>query len=221
MAFRLDMLQMFNPLLETKYNPQTIEILLEHYYLIENNINFRHLKYDLDNALVSERLTGDMRRLLFVRYNLQLNIQQALRVLVIDYKTYIEKHEQCLIILSQECEQFQLNCDEHIVNEYMVDTFEQLEYKTANVMRIKARDTEGLLYELGDNLMLSALGVVEDNQTYTNDISRNSKDIYITQDFGKKNNSNDEFYRSDLNRVFYGEDSLLIAELDALGRDYY
>jgi len=69
--------------------------------------------------------------------------------------------------------------------------------------------------------MLSALGVVEDNQTYTNDISRNSKDIYITQDFGKKNNSNDEFYRSDLNRVFYGEDSLLIAELDALGRDYY
>ncbi len=71
-----------NPLLETKYNPQTIEILLEHYYQIENNINFRHISYDLDNALCSERLTGDMRRLLFVRYNLrynlQLNILQAL-----------------------------------------------------------------------------------------------------------------------------------------------
>lgn len=213
---------MFNPLLETKYNPQTIEILLEHYYLIENNINFRHLKYDLDNALVSERLTGDMRRLLFVRYNLQLNIQQALRVLVIDYKTYIEKHEQCLIILSQECEQFQLNCDEHIVNEYMVDIFEQLEYKTANVMRIKARDTEGLLYELGDNLMLSAFGVIEDSREYTDNINSKNKDIYITNDSGRKTSDNDEFYRKDYNnQVFLGDESLLIAELDRLGSDYY
>lgn len=211
-----------NPLLETKYNPESIEILLERYYQIENNINFRHLKYDLDNALCSERLTGNMRRLLFVRYNLQLNIQQALRVLNIDYKTYIEKHEQCLIILSQECEQFQLNCDEHIVNEYMVDIFEQLEYKTANVMRIEPKDIEGLLYELGDNLMLSAFGVIVDNRTYTEDINSKNKDIYMTNDNGKKNSDNDDFYRKDYNnQVFYGDESLLIAELDGLGRDYY
>lgn len=213
-----------NPLLETKYNPESIEILLEHYYQIENNINFRHLKYDLDNALCSERLTGNMRRLLFVRYNLQLNIQQALRVLNIDYRTYIEQHECSLIILSQECERFEMNCEEHIGNEYMIDIFEHLEYKTANVMRIKARDTEGLLYELGDNLMLSAFGVIEDSREYTDNINSKNKDIYITNDSGRKTSDNDEFYRKDYNnQVFLGDESLLIAELDKLsmGSDYY
>jgi len=156
------MLQMFNPLLETKYNPESIEILLEHYYQIENNINFRHLKYDLDNALVSQQLTGDMRRLLFVRYNIQLNVQQALRVLNIDFKTYIEQHEHALIILSQECEQFELNCEEHIGNEYMIDIFEQLEYTTANIMRIEPRDTQGLLYELSDYVGSSFKRIIHD-----------------------------------------------------------
>lgn len=213
---------MFNPLLETKYSPETIGILLEHYYQIENNINFRHLKYDLDNGLVSERLTGDMRRLLFVRYNLELNIQQALRVLNIDYKTYIEQHEHALVILSQECEHFELNNEQHISNEYMIDIFEQLEFKTANVMRIEARDTEGVLYELRDNLMLSAFGVIEDSREYTEDINSKNKDIYMTNDNGKKNSDNDDFYRKDYNnQVFYGDESLLIAELDRLGRDYY
>lgn len=213
-----------NPLLETKYNPESIEILLEHYYQIENNINFRHLKYDLDNALCSERLTGNMRRLLFVRYNLQLNIQQALRVLNIDYRTYIEQHECSLIILSQDCERFEMNCEEHIGNEYMIDIFEHLEYRTANVMRIKARDTEGLLYELGDNLMLSAFGVIEDSREYTDNINSKNKDIYITNDSGRKTSDNDEFYRKDYNnQVFLGDESLLIAELDKLsmGSDYY
>lgn len=213
-----------NPLLETKYNPESIEILLEHYYQIENNINFRHLKYDLDNALCSERLTGNMRRLLFVRYNLQLNIQQALRVLNIVYRTYIEQHECSLIILSQECERFEMNCEEHIGNEYMIDIFEHLEYKTANVMRIKARDTEGLFYELGDNLMLSAFGVIEDSREYTDNINSKNKDIYITNDSGRKTSDNDEFYRKDYNnQVFLGDESLLIAELDKLsmGSDYY
>lgn len=220
MGFRLDMLQMFNPLLETKYNPESIEILLEHYYQIENNINFRHLKYDLDNALVSERLNGNMRRLFLVRYNLQLNIQQALRVLNIDYKTYIETHEHALVILSQECEQFELNCGEHIGG-YMIDVFEQLETKTANIMNIEPKDIEGLLYELGDTLMLNAFGIVEDNREYTENVSKYSKEIYKTKDYGKLN-SDDEFYRSDLsNNVFYGDDSLLIAELDNLGRDCY
>lgn len=215
---------MFNPLLETRYSPETISILLEHYYQIENNINFRHLKYDLDNGLVSERLTGDMRRLLFVRYNLELNIQQALRVLNIDFRTYIETQEHALVILSQECEQFELNNEEHIGNEYMIDIFEQLEYKTANVMKIEPKDTEGLLYELGDNLMLSAFGVIVDNREYTDDISSKNKVIYITNDSGRKNSDNDEFYRKDYNnQVFLGDDSLLIAELDKLsmGSDYY
>lgn len=215
---------MFNPLLETRYSPESIQILLEHYYQIENNINFRHLKYDLDNALCSERLTGDMRRLLFVRYNLQLNVQQALRVLNIDFKTYIEQHEHALIILSQECEEFELNCEEYIGNEYMIDIFEQLEYKTANVMRIEPLDTEGLLYELGDYLMLSAFGVIEDNRKYTEDINSKNKDIYITNDSGRKTSDNDEFYRKDYNnQVFLGDESLLIAELDKLsmGSDYY
>lgn len=216
------MLQMFNPLLETKYNPETIEILLEHYYQIENNINFRHLKYDLDNALCSERLTGDMRRLLFVRYYLQLNVQQALRVLNLDFRTYIELHEHALVILSQECEQFELNCEEYIGNEYMIDIFELLEFKTVNVMSIEPKDTEGLLYELGDNLMLSAFGVIEDNRTYTDNINSKNKDIYITNDSGRKTSDNDEFYRKDYNnQVFLGDESLLIAELDGLGRDYY
>lgn len=213
---------MFNPLLETKYNPETIEILLEHYYKIKDNVNFRHLIYDLDNALCSERLTGDMRRLLFVRYNLQLNIQQALRVLNIDFKTYIETHQHALVLLSQSCEQFELNYEEHIGNEYMIDIFEQLEYKTANVMRIEPKDTEGLLYELGDNLMLSAFGVIEDNREYTEDINSKNKDIYITNDSGRKTSDNDEFYRKDYNnQVFLGDESLLIAELDSLGREYY
>lgn len=213
---------MFNPLLETRYSPETIGILLEHYYQIENNINFRHLKYDLDNALVSERLTGDMRRLLFVRYNLQLNIQQALRVLNIDFKTYIEQHEHALVILSQECEQFELNCESHMSNEYMIDIFKQVECKTVNVMRIEPRDTQGLLYELGDNLMLSAFGVIEDSREYTEDINSKNKDIYITNDSGRKTSDNDEFYRKDYNnQVFLGDESLLIAELDGLGRDYY
>lgn len=215
------MLQMFNPLLETRYSPETIEILLEYYYQIENNINFRHLKYDLDNGLVSERLTGDMRRLLFVRYNLELNIQQALRVLNIDFRTYIETQEHALVILSQECEQFVLNCGEH-VGGYMIDIFKQLEYKTANVMKIEPKDTEGLLYELGDNLMLSAFGVIEDNREYTEDINSKNKDIYITNDSGRKTSDNDEFYRKDYNnQVFLGDESLLIAELDSLGREYY
>lgn len=214
---------MFNPLLETRYNPESIGVLLEYYHQIENNINFRHLKYDLDNALVSERLTGDMRRLLFVRYNLQLNIAQALRVLNIDYRTYIEQHEHALVILSQECEQFELNCEEYIGNEYMIDIFELLEFKTVNVMRVEPpRDVDGLLYELGDNLMLSALGVVEDSREYTEDINSKNKDIYMTNDNGKKNSDNDDFYRKDYNnQVFYGDESLLIAELDRLGRDYY
>lgn len=212
---------MFNPLLETRYSPETIEILLEYYYQIENNINFRHLKYDLDNGLVSERLTGDMRRLLFVRYNLELNIQQALRVLNIDFRTYIETQEHALVILSQECEQFVLNCGEH-VGGYMIDIFKQLEYKTANVMKIEPKDTEGLLYELGDNLMLSAFGVIEDNREYTEDINSKNKDIYITNDSGRKTSDNDEFYRKDYNnQVFLGDESLLIAELDSLGREYY
>ncbi|WP_368742261.1 hypothetical protein [Enterococcus casseliflavus] len=145
-------------------------------------------------------------------------------MLGIDYKTYIEKHEQFSIILSQECEEFQLNCDEHIVNEYMVDIFEQLANKTANAMRIEPRDVEGLLYESGDNLMLSAFGVVEDNREYTEDINSKNKDIYMTNDNGKKNSDNDDFYRKDYNnQVFYGDESLLIAELDrlSLGSDYY
>ncbi|MGJ0867572.1 hypothetical protein ACR76M_01165 [Enterococcus innesii] len=48
------------------------------------------------------------------------------------------------------------------------------------------------------------------------------KDIYITNDIGRKTSDNDEFYRKDYNnQVFLGDESLLIAELDGLGRDYY
>ena len=104
----------------------------------------------------------------------------------------------------------------------MIDIFEQLEYTTANIMRIEPRDTQGLLYELSDYLMLSAFGVIEDSREYTEDINSKNKDIYITNDSGRKNSDNDEFYRKDYNnQVFLGDESLLIAELDGLGRDYY
>lgn len=213
---------MTNNLLEINYTKESIEILLENYHRIKDEPQFKYILLDLDNALCSDYLTGDQRKLLFIRYNLELNIAQTMQLLNINYKTYIDLLESALIILSQECESFSLFNEDVVAPLTFTTLLGELEYRTANIFNIECTDVAQVLYELGDTLIYNALGIKEDPREYTDNISKHSKYIYKTKEYGKKNVTEDEFYGQDLkNNVFYGDDSLLIAELDRLGSVYY
>lgn len=212
-----------NSLLEIEYNPETVQILLEHYQKIREEPKFLYILIDLDNALCSDYLTGEQRKLLFVRYNLELNVAQTLKLLNLDYKTYIDLLGSALVVLSQECQSFHLYSEDVVAPLTFTTLLGELEHRTANIFNLQCTDATHVLYKLGDTLIYNALGLTIDPREYTDDISKHSKYIYKTKDFGgRKNATEDEFYRQDLkNNVFYGDDSLLIAELDKLGSVYY
>lgn len=213
---------MVNNLLEITYTKETIEILLENYNKIKDDPKFLYLLIDLDNALCSDSLTGDQRRLLFVRYNLELNVAQTLKLLNINYKTYTSLLDTALVVLSQECQSFHLHGEDVVAPLTFASLLGELDYRTVNPFTVECTDMAQVLYELGDTLIYNALGLTIDTREYTDDISKHSKYIYKTKDYGRKNATEDEFYRQDLkNNVFYGDDSLVIAELDKLGSVYY
>lgn len=213
---------MTNNLLEINYTKESIEILLENYHRIKDEPQFKYILLDLDNALCSDYLTGDQRKLLFIRYNLELNIAQTMQLLNINYKTYIDLLESALIMLSQECQEFNLYSEDVVAPLTFTALLGELEYRTANIFNIECTDTTHLLYTLGDTLIYNAFGIKEDPREYTDNISKHSKYIYKTKDYGKKTVTEDEFYRQDLkNSVFYGDESILIAEIDNLGSVYY
>lgn len=211
-----------NSLLEIEYNPETIQILLENYLKIKEEPQFKYILIDLDNALCSCLLTGDQRRLLFIRYNLELNVAQTLQLLNLDYKTYTSLLDSALIVLSQECQSFHLYSEDVVAPLTFTTLLGELEHRTANIFNLECTDAAQVLYKLGDTLIYNALGLTIDTREYTDNISKHSKYIYKTKDYGRKNATEDEFYRQDLkNNVFYGDDSLVIAELDRLGSVYY
>lgn len=213
---------MINNLLEIEYNTETIQILLEHYQKIKNDPKFKFILIDLDNSLCSESLTGEQRKLLFTRYNLELNIAQTLKLLNITYKTYINLLDTALNLLAQECANFNLYSEDVVAPLTFTSLLGELEHKTANIFNLECTDVAQVLYELGDTLIYNALGLTIDTREYTDDVSKHSKYIYKTKDYGRKNATEDEFYGQDLkNNVFYGDDSLMIAELDRLGSVYY
>ena len=213
---------MVNNLLEIEYNAKTVEILLESYQKIKNDPKFLYLLLDLDNSLCSDSLTGDQRKLLFTRYNLELNIAQTLKLLNINYKTYTSLLDSALNLLAQECESFSLYSEDVVAPLPFTTLLGELDYKTPNIFNLSCTDAAHVLYELGDTLIYNALGLTIDTREYTDDVSKHSKYIYRTKDYGRKNATEDEFYGQDLkNNVFYGDDSLTIAELDRLGSVYY
>lgn len=213
---------MTNNLLEINYTKESIEILLENYHKIKEDPKFKYILIDLDNALCSDYLTGDQRRILFIRYNLEINIAQTLQLLNITYTTYIENIESALIVLSQECQSFNLYSDQVVAPKPFSSLLDELDYNTTNIFNLECTDMAHVLYELGDTLIYTAFGLTIDPREYKDNISKHSKYIYKTKEYGKKNATEDEFYGQDLkNNVFYGDDSLLIAELDRLGSVYY
>ena len=213
---------MINNLLEINYTSETIEILLENYRKIADEPKFKFLLLDLDNALCSYSLTGDQRRILFVRYNLELNIAQTLKLLNINYKTYSSVLDSALEILAQECANFNLYSVDVVAPLTFTTLLGELDYKTPNIFNLECTDAAQVLYELGDTLIYNALGLTIDTREYTDNVSKHSKYIYRTKDYGRKNATEDEFYGQDLkHNVFYGDDSLMIAELDKLGSVYY
>lgn len=213
---------MVNNLLQIEYTTEAIEILLENYYKIKEDPKFKYILIDLDNALCSDYLTGDQRRILLVRYAFELNIAQTLKLLNLDYKTYTSQMESALIVLSQECESFNLYSDQVVAPKPFSSLLDELDYNTTNIFNLECTDMAQVLYELGDTLIYTAFGLTIDPREYRDNISKHSKYIYKTKEYGKKNATEDEFYGQDLkNNVFYGDDSLLIAELDRLGSVYY
>ena len=213
---------MINNLLEINYTSETIEILLENYRKIKDEPKFKFILIDLDNALCSDSLTGDQRKLLFVRYNLELNIAQTLKLLNITYKTYVNLLDSALNLLAQECQSFSLYSEDVVAPKPFTTLLGELDYKTPNIFNLECTDAAHVLYELGDTLIYNALGLTIDPREYTDNVSKHSKYIYRTKDYGRKNATEDEFYGQDLkHNVFYGDDSLMIAELDKLGSVYY
>lgn len=213
---------MINNLLEINYTKESIEILLENYHRIKDEPKFRYILIDLNNALCSDYLTGDQRRILLVRYAFELNIAQTLKLLNLDYETYTSLLESALIVLSQECQSFNLYSDQVVAPKPFSSLLDELDYNTTNIFNLECTDMAHVLYELGDTLIYTAFGLTIDPREYTDNISKHSKYIYKTKEYGKKNATEDEFYGQDLkNNVFYGDDSLLIAELDRLGSVYY
>lgn len=213
---------MINNLLEINYTKETVEILLEHYQKIKNDPRFLYILLDFNNALCSDSLTGDQRKLLFIRYNLELNVAQTLKLLNISYGTYTSLLSSALMVLAQECQSFHLNSEDVVAPKPLTTLLGELEHRTPNVFNLECTDAAHVLYELGDTLIYNALGLTIDTREYTDNISKHSKYIYKTKDYGRKNATEDEFYRQDLkNNVFYGDDSLVIAELDRLGSVYY
>ena len=157
-----------------------------------------------------------------MRYNLELNVAQTLKLLNLDYKTYTSLLSSALMVLSQECQSFHLYSEDVVAPKPFTALLDELEYRTANIFNLECTDAAQVLYELGDTLISNALGLTIDTREYTDNISKHSKYIYRTKDYGRKNATEDEFYRQDLkNNVFYGDDSLVIAELDKLGSVYY
>lgn len=213
---------MINSLLEINYTKESIQILLEHYQKIKEDPRFLYIRMDLSNALCSSLLTGEQRRILFIRYNLELNVAQTLKLLNITYKTYTSLLDTALALLAQECDTFTLHEEDVVAPLTFTALLGELEHKTVNIFNLECTDAAQVLYELGDTLIYNALGLTIDPREYTGDISKNSKYIYRTKDYGRRNATEDEFYRQDLkNNVFYGDDSLVIAELDRVGSVYY
>lgn len=211
-----------NSLDKIAYTADNIEIFLENYRKIENNQRFTYIMMDLNNALCSDYLTGDQRRVLFVRYALELNVFQSLTLLNMSYKLYKNTVDSALFLLAQGCQNYQNKREDVLPQQSFECLLRALDYSTVNVFKLECTDMLQVLLSVGDTLAFNAIGVKEDQRKYTVDVSKYSKQIYKVKERGKKNVTEDEFYGQDLkNNVFYGDQSILIAEIDNLGSVYY
>lgn len=203
------------------YTADNIKIFLENYRKIENSQRFTYIMMDLNNALCSDQLTGDQRRVLFVHYALELNVFQSINLLNMSYKTYKNTIDSALLLLAQGCQNYQNHCEDVLSKQSFDCLLEALDYSTVNVFNLECTDILQVLLSIDDTLAFNAIGIKEDTREYTDDTSKYSKHIYKVKERGKKNVTEDEFYGQDLKKnVFYGDESLLIAELDRLGSAY-
>ncbi|MHC5226912.1 hypothetical protein ACYSNW_01395 [Enterococcus sp. LJL99] len=174
--------------------------------------------YDLDYALTAEIITGQMRYLIFLRYALELNVMQVLTIMHLNYTEYLELDYELFENIEAIMNGHKVKCKPF--ENYKTNSFKTkcllVQIKHVNPFSLGPLDgLLELLSMLGDDLAASYLGLIQDERTYTNNITVKPYNIKEVPETGKrKTASNDEFYRQDLrNNVFYGDHSLLLAEL--------
>lgn len=207
------------------YTHNIIEVLLDSYHTLTNQSS--HLKMDLDRALQSTLVDGQMRLLIFLKFGLNFNVMQTLETMRIDY----EQYEGILDELYETLEAI-LN-GYHTQREPFVEptatTFEGfiLEVQTTHVNPFKWKRLDGLMEQLAtfhDDLALSALSLKKNGMDSYEENNKGKYTFDVPMDDVMKNKVQarnatiDEFYRQDLkNNVFYGDDSLLVAEIENKG----
>lgn len=207
------------------YNRSIIEILLDSYYTLTNQSY--HLKLDLERALQSTQIDGQMRLLIFLKFGLNFNVMQILETMHLDYNQYegllYELYETIEAILNG------YHTTREPFSETTATTFEGyiFEVQTKHVNPYNWKRLDGLMEHLAmfhDDLALSVLnlkmnGMDSYNENNTGKYLFDVADDDVTKNkIQIRNATVDEFYRQDLkNSVFYGDDSLLLAELESKG----
>lgn len=207
------------------YNRSIIEILLDSYYTLSNDSY--HLKLDLERALQSIQINGQMRLLIFLRFGLNFNVMQTMQTMNINYNQYEELLEE--LYETTEAIMNGYHTQRLPFSEPTATTFEGyvMEVQTKHLNPFKWKQLNGLIEQLAtfhDDLALSVLGA-KMNGMDSYDANNAGKFIFeVPEDDVTKNKVQirnatvDEFYRQDLkNSVFYGDDSLLLAELESKG----
>lgn len=207
------------------YTRNIIEILLDSYYSLNNDSY--HLKLDLERALQSTQIDGQMRLLIFLRFGLNFNVMQTLVTMNVDYAQYEDLLEELYETIEAVLNGYHTEREPFV--EPTSTTFDEyvLEVQTKHLNPYKWKQLNGLIEQLvtfHDDLALSALGVKMNGMDSYEENNKGKYLFEVSDDDVTKNKIQirnvtvDEFYRQDLkNSVFYGDDSLLIAELENNG----
>lgn len=207
------------------YNSSIVEILLDSYHTLSDDSY--HLKLDLERALQSTQIDGQMRLLIFLRFGLNFNVMQTMHTMNIDYEQYNDLLDELYETLEAILNGYHTQREPFV--EPVSTTFDGyiLEVQTKHVNPFKWKRLDGLIEQLAtfhDDLALSALSLKMNGMSSYEENNKGKYLFEVPEDDVMKNKIQirnatlDEFYRQDLkNGVFYGDDSLLIAELENKG----
>ncbi|MGM0259384.1 hypothetical protein [Enterococcus sp. AZ102] len=182
------------------YSKKEIVVLLENYYSFDD---LKDEKIDLDIALESEIFSGKERLFLALSYALELNFLKVMKL----SNFYFEEIEEVAKSVFEKLEA--------VLNGYKVDSkkyenyectslddyIKSVQTKHINIFKLSYSIRRDLLVWLAldnEDLALSALGLKVEDEWLEN-VSKNSKYYYEVPSKKRKNSTNDELYRQDLN----------------------